>query len=138
MRIFAFAALLFTGSVTAFLSEEDFKTLAETPLDIPYNQNLSCGACVRRGDTYCMSRKSTKASFRDPGDICCDTEECVLKAMGKGGDFDCATSNPTFNDTDYFYTDRFVMLQKFCSKRQNKTACGCPNPKGESECKVKL
>lgn len=49
----------------------------------------------------------------------------------------CATTSPFFNDTDSYYKDRYNLLQKFCSKRQNSTACCGRKDKDKCELKMK-
>jgi hypothetical protein len=63
----------------------------------------------------------------------------------------CATQDQSFhnenqNSTEW-YKDRFVMVQKFCMKRQNSSVC-CPkrkfqdgavmNLKDDGECEIKI
>jgi hypothetical protein len=118
--LFATAAATLVVTAQAIFGPEPM-TLASDKLDIPYNNTLACGACVRAGYFYCID-KSDRERGRPRNDTCCDSYECVLFEMAYNNKY-CATQN--FTDPEYAYKDRTVMLQKFCGKRQNNTLC-CP------------
>jgi hypothetical protein len=140
-------SILFTSAVVIALAStvscQDFlapSTLAEDYLDIPYSRNLSCGACIRSGRSYCINKKDDKTVGRGAGDVCCDDEKCVIDMIALRGDDEkvCGTTLPQFNETDIYYKDSFNMLQKFCMKRQNSTACcGRKDPKDKCELEMK-
>lgn len=124
-------------AVTAF----DFlpQTLGENDLNLEYSPDLACGACVRSGYSYCALKKGDWYK-RASGDICCNDDKCLISALAKKGDqeMECATTRDDFNETDIYYKDNFALLQKFCARRQNATACcGRKNPKDKCELKLK-
>ena len=134
MRIFALAAMMCAGFSAASNFLDTPQTLAWDNLPasvIPYNETLSCGGCIRGGYTYC-AEKGSKVG-RGLNDKCCDSEECALKALEDGKD--CGHSNSTFAFSKYYYPDPYVLLQKFCSRRQDSLTC-CGN-QGNNECKIK-
>ncbi len=115
---------------SVFLSPH-FQSLAEDTLNLDYDPNLACGGCVRAGYTYCAYKDSEKG--RSKLDRCCQSGDfnCMWNQT-KNKDTICATQNQTFHDlnkdiTEY-YKDRYVMVQKFCMKRQNSSVC-CPKKK---------
>jgi hypothetical protein len=75
------ATVLFIG-VNAIFEENDYLKMleGEDNLNIPYDINLACGACVRAGFTYCIDRKSSGYG-KPKNDVCCDSAECVLKQI---------------------------------------------------------
>ena len=116
-------AVLFVN-VNAFLEHApQGLNLAEDFLTIAYSRNLSCGACVRSGNTYCMDNKDSQSVGRGSKDICCDSADCVLQAQTNYTNLDCATTNTNFSVAPFFYQDRYAMLQKFCVRRQDNMAC---------------
>lgn len=131
------AVLVFVGLAKAstFL-DSPIKLTAENNITIPYNETLGCGACVRAGFTYCIDKTDGKSVGRGPKDVCCDTAECILKAESTLKNIDCGHNNPNFNSSDYYFADQFVLLQKFCARRQDSKTC-CGN-NGNNECKLKL
>lgn len=111
--------------------------LAEDRINIDYNETLACGACIRGGWYYCQDKHDEKRR-RAQNDFCCPDLLCVLEFMTKK-DRICGTSDP--NNPSYVYSDRYVMLQKFCKRRQNSTVC-CPRKDGkrhdDDECEIEL
>lgn len=78
--LFTFAGILLAGTAVAtseFLAPAT-QTLAEDLLDIPYDANLACGACIRSGNSYCVNKKDDKSVGRGAGDVCCNDDKCVM------------------------------------------------------------
>lgn len=134
MKILSLSALLLVGTATATFMQEP-QILADANLTIAYKENLSCGACVRGGWAYCINKKDKSVGFA-AGDKCCDNEACVMKAWNANKDLDCGTTNPDYANLGTYYKDKYVMLQKFCARRQDSKTC-CGN-NGNNECKIKL
>ena len=100
--------------------------LAKKP-DIPFKDNLGCGACVGGGNVYCQTPRGQGIPHDS---VCCSTQnytqtlECALMAVA--ANMSCATKDPNFsNTTREFYGDDFNMLFDFCSA-PNKAACDYP------------
>jgi len=132
MKIF-FASVALIGFATSqsFLEPT---TLSWEPLPasvIPFNSTLSCGGCVRGGYIYC-AEKGSKVG-RGMNDMCCADEKCALQAVENN--LDCGHANAGFNFTKNYYPDPYVLLQRFCSRRQDSLTC-CGN-NGNNECKLK-
>jgi hypothetical protein len=68
-------------------------------------------------------------------DICCNDYDCVLYNMAYKNVY-CATQN--VSDPAYVYTDRLVMLQKFCRKRQDKQVCCKKDFRNDDDCEIEL
>ena len=63
----------FSFSPASFLAP-GIQTLAEDTLNLEFNENLSCGGCVRAGYTFCAQKDDKRRNL----DRCCNA-----------GDFDC-------------------------------------------------
>lgn len=68
-------------------------------------------------------------------DYCCNDYSCVLYQMAYNNLY-CATQNAS--DPKYVYSDRFVMLQKFCRKRQDKQVCCKKDFRNDDDCEIEL
>ena len=133
-NLFTLAAIC--GFSVAVLSAETFldtiqtQTLAEDNLGLAYDANLACGGCIRSGYMYCRTKSETKKG-RDPLDRCCKPGDtaCMYGDAKNPPDNLCSTLDGKFyndhKDRSELSKDPNVMVQKFCMKRQNKTAC-CP------------
>ena len=53
MRLLATSAVLLLAGVNAIF-EKQAQTLEYKKLDVPYNNTLGCGGCIRGGYTYCI------------------------------------------------------------------------------------
>jgi hypothetical protein len=117
-------------SAETFLDTLQTQTLAEDNLDLASDSNLACGGCIRSGYMYCRTKSETKKG-RDPEDRCCKPGDtaCMYGDAKNPKDNICSTLDAKFyndhKDRSELYKDPYVMMQKFCMKRQNKTAC-CP------------
>ncbi|TNV76996.1 hypothetical protein FGO68_gene2805 [Halteria grandinella] len=138
------AAVLFTtvSATNPFLLATPPQSLLlqdEGDLNLPFSADLACGACVRSGFSYCAIKEGDWYK-RAAKDVCCEDDKCVVDMLAKKGkdEMDCATTREFFNETDIYYADRFNLLQKFCAKRQNSTACcNAKNPKDKCELKLR-
>jgi hypothetical protein len=114
-----------------FLSLPPFQILAEDSLTLDYDPDLACGGCIRAGYTYCAYKDNSEKG-RNKLDRCCNKGDldCMWNQTRK--DSICATQDQTFHDENQnateWYKDRYVMVQKFCMKRQNSSVC-CPKKK---------
>lgn len=151
--IAAFACATFVSANITPASEiflaPHLNTLAEDTLNLPYSKNLACGGCIRSGYVFCGYKDGKKG--RDDLDVCCNKGdfECMFSQTKK--DTRCATQNQTFHDenqdTTEYYKDRYVMVQKFCLKRQDSSVC-CPkrkfadgsvmNLKDDGKCEIEI
>ena len=84
-----------------------------------------------------MDKGNEKARGRATGDVCCDTAQCVLEAYLANDKLECATTNSSYTGAKNIFKDKYVMMQKFCSKRQNSTVC-CGKKGGDDDCEYEL
>lgn len=116
MKLIATAtiATLFIVNTQAFL--ENKSVLVEDTISLAYSETLACGGCIRAGYTYCMDMKNS-GKGRPSGDVCCNSADCVLKAMVNNDKLECATTDLSYSKAKDFFKDKYVMMQKFCMKR---------------------
>ena len=109
-----------------FLDTFQTQTLAEHNLGLTYDANLACGGCIRSGYMYCRTKSETK-NGRDPQNRCCKPSDtaCMYGDAKNSKDNIWSTLDGKFYNDHKLYKDPNVMVQKFCLKRQNKTAW-CP------------
>jgi hypothetical protein len=94
MRNIAIFAVFFIVSVNAIF-EKQASTLEYKSLNLPFSANLGCGGCIRGGYTYCID--NSIVSFGKPdSDVCCDSAECLLKAIENNPKLICGTTDPDF------------------------------------------
>lgn len=99
-------SILLSSLAVLAVTAMDFlpQNLQENDLNLPYSPDLACGACVRSGFSYC-AQKNGDWYKRAAGDVCCETDKCVVDQLAKQGDqeMDCATTRDFFNETDIYY-----------------------------------
>jgi hypothetical protein len=109
--------LTIVGTAAAVVVAQDtffppIQTLDEIDINIKYNANLTCAACIRGGYFYCDSNKDTVgeekccSSFFDPNCLM-DFKNPLLKCMD-----------------DLWNGDSFNSLLNFCGSIQAEATCG--------------
>ena len=92
------SAMVVSGTAQEFLAPKEIQRLDETDINISYEADLSCSACIRGGYLYCGNTNQFDGS-------CCEfnNKSCWLQSLDK-------CMNTIWNQ------DEFNSLFNFCGK----------------------